>query len=451
MKGEPAQPKLPKAYRDAFIRAPSTARDPEAIAGWLTLARVLVGMAIVATLSWLRWLDPLGTAILALGVAVVGTLVVFAPARWFVRWLVPRGRPRAAFRVMRVVAGDEERCAAAVSVAALSLAALEPGHPAVARELPFLEEQLNRAEPRGSEGMLAYALLRALRGDHESARALFGWMLAAPRSIFSAFARRIARTWLVADHLRRGEREEARVLLQRGRAPRWRAWLSPRSRAFCTLETLTAAPAAATLPPSTVLGDPLEQALAAHRFWLVAAPSLAAPARDAALLRAGEAWDALASQADQETLLETATSDLAASSMHAGVALGAFAGKHRTLDRAYDLVAEQLFARIAERLEALRRRVDTGARGSELEEWLEWATLQQEIERAARLGGERVRRGAFAQIYTDVTHYAVWLYNERRLFLLGHALFRWLLTEARALNDEEAIRLCWKNSNIRPD
>lgn len=449
MKGDPKKAKLPKAYRDAFIRAPSTARDPEAVAGWLTLARLLLGMAVVATLSWLRFHDPLGNAALALAVAVVGTLVVFAPARWFVTWFVPRGRPRAAFRVMRVVAGDEERCAAAVAVAALSLAELEPGHPAVASELPFLEEQLSGAEPRGSEGVLAYALLRALRGDHESARALFGWMVAAPRSIFSGFARRVARTWLSADHLRCGEREQARELLNAGRSGAL-DWLSRPSRALRRLANLAAAPPSPTLPQSRAAGDALQQALDAHRFWLVAGPSLGASDRDAALLHAGRAWDAV-THAEHTALLETATSDLATSTMHAGVSLAPFSGQHRTLDRAYDLVAEQLFTAVTERLEALRRRVDAAHRGTELEEWLEWAALQQTIARAQRLGGERVRRGTFAGIYSEVTHYAVWLYNERRLYLLGHALFRWLLAEARFMNDDEAIRLCWKNSNIRPD
>jgi hypothetical protein len=37
------------------------------------------------------------------------------------------------------------------------------------------------------------------------------------------------------------------------------------------------------------------------------------------------------------------------------------------------------------------------------------------------------------------------------LYLLAHAIFRWLLAEARAVGDEDAIRLCWKNSNVRPD
>jgi hypothetical protein len=446
MKLRSGKAKLPKAYRDAFVRAPSTARDPEGVTTWLSAARLLAGMALVAMLSWVRWRHPMGNAALAGLVAACGTLIVFAPARWF----VPRKKPRAAFRMMRLLVDGDEGRAAAVTMAALALATHPPGGSAVASEIAFLDEEMAHAEPRGSEGVLAYALLRALRGDHESARLLFGMMLASAPTIFSRFARRIARTWLAADHLRRGQRVDAEALLLAARPPRWRAWLSPPARTFRQLAKLAAAPpvtttAVANAPPN----DPLAHALCAHKFWLVDAVGLDPRERDAALLRVGKAWDAL--PVEFEELLATAISDLASSAVHAGITLGAFSEKSRTLERANDIVVERLFTDVSEHLQALQRRVDADARGSEIEEWLEWASAQQLLARAHRLGGERVRRGTFASAYKDLTHYAAWLYNQRHLFLLSHAIFRWLLREARAMGDEDAIRLCWKNSNIRPD
>jgi hypothetical protein len=437
--------KLPKAYRDAFVRAPSTARDPEGVATWLSAARLLAGMALVAMLSWIRWRHPLGNAALAGLVAACGTLIVFAPARWF----VPRKKPRAAFRMMRLLVDGDEGRSAAVTMAALALATHTPGDSAVANEIAFLDEEMAHAEPRGSEGVLAYALLRALRGDHESARLLFGMMLASAPTIFSRFARRIARTWLVADHLRRDQRVDAEALLLAARPPRWRAWLSPPSRTFRQLAELAASPVMTTAVANAALNDPLAHALCAHKFWLASAVRLDPRARDAGLLNVGKAWDAL--PAELEDLLATATSDLASSAMQAGVALDALSGKSRTLERANEIVVERLFAEVSEHLQALERRVDADRRGTEIEEWLEWASAQQLLARAHRLGGERVRRGTFAAAYKDLTHYAAWLYNQRHLFLLSHAIFRWLLREARAMGDEDAIRLCWKNSNIRPD
>lgn len=184
------------------------------------------------------------------------------------------------------------------------------------------------------------------------------------------------------------------------------------------------------------------------------------------LISAALAWDEFedwlvtrgefdeASEPNRELLyqaLDLAARDLATVALTRELPLESALGNGVILERVYDQVCERLFEELEARVAPLRTRVREQRGRSEIEEWLEWATLQQALSRAYALGGERVRRGSFSGIYSDVTSYAVWLYNQRRQHLLAHTLFRWLLAEARWVKDDAAIRLCRENAGICPE
>lgn len=497
---KPAKRERPiqKAWRDAHARVPSVPRDPEGAVAWVALLRLFAG---VLPLDAFLLTVPDGAKVrvwAVLPILLATSTLVFCPARWLSWPLVRRGATREAFRLMRLLALDAERRAAAVSVAALALARHDEPSRTHAHELAWLEAELALAIPRGSRGIVAYALLRALRGDHESTRALFEMVAASAPKIFERATRRLASSWLVADYARRGEFGRiARLFRAPGlfsprasafakllaavsarlvaspnapsnRVIRLRHWLTPHRRATRPLvERALAAkvPAPASFPSFEQSATPLARALAAHKAWLVDASSGSEPLQRHCLTAAGRAWDELedwlqtgpdsASGApgreELEQMLGLATADLVASTTARDVPLGPLAGESSVLERAYDQVCEQLFETIEQRVAPLRERVQEKRGLPAIEEWLEWATLLQAVSRAHHLGGERVRRGAFAGLHSDVTSYAVWLYNERRQHLLAHTLFRWLLVEARWAQDEAAIRLCADNSRIYPE
>ncbi|MFY0541880.1 hypothetical protein [Nannocystis pusilla] len=51
----------------------------------------------------------------------------------------------------------------------------------------------------------------------------------------------------------------------------------------------------------------------------------------------------------------------------------------------------------------------------------------------------------FPQVHRDVCGYAVWLWNDRKEYGLSGPMFQWLLAEAEAVGDLEAIELQRKN------
>ena len=55
----------------------------------------------------------------------------------------------------------------------------------------------------------------------------------------------------------------------------------------------------------------------------------------------------------------------------------------------------------------------------------------------------------FPDIHLYVCNYAVWLWNERKEYGISTPLFRWLLAEAEAVGDEEAIILQRKNVGVK--
>jgi hypothetical protein len=481
-----------------MLRVPSTPRDPDGTVAWVALLRLWLGLLVFDVFLWAA---PSGRPLRMAATLIIGlaaTLLAFGPARWFAWPWVRRGSARGALRVMQLTALDAERGAAAVAVAALALARHEQPNKTHAETLTELEAQLTRGVPRGARGIVAYALLRALRGDHDSARALFEMLISSPPRIFDRWARNVASTWLAADAARRGHfRRLARLfhasksvasraskfarllgalaarLVAEPDAPSNRslrllhAWAPHRRATRALLERALQSPqlAPGPLTPPTE-GTPLLRALSAHKAFLVALHSGEQAQPVQRLVIAARAWDefeewllsrdepAEPSEPKRELLeqtLDLATHDLTAAALAHELPLEPALGDSVILERVYDQVCERLFEELEARIAPLRARVVAERGRPEIEEWLEWAALQQALSRSYALGGERVRRGSFSGIYSDVTSYAVWLYNRRRHHLLAHTLFRWLLVEARWANDDAAIRLCAENAKICPE
>jgi hypothetical protein len=89
-----------------------------------------------------------------------------------------------------------------------------------------------------------------------------------------------------------------------------------------------------------------------------------------------------------------------------------------------------------------------GAVRAPIDEWREWVALRSAYDAAVGAGGLELRRLAFPHAYSKGTSMAVWLWNTRNEYALSHAISTWLLGEALAVGDTEAIDLCTRNCRL---
>ncbi len=119
-------------------------------------------------------------------------------------------------------------------------------------------------------------------------------------------------------------------------------------------------------------------------------------------------------------------------------------------------VADALWRRLRHgRLDALEagftrweERRHSGAVRAPIIEWLEWVALRAAYDAAVAAGGIDLRRLAFPHAYSKGSSMAVWLWNTRNEYALSHAISKWLLGEALAVGDTEAIELCSRNVRL---
>ena len=90
----------------------------------------------------------------------------------------------------------------------------------------------------------------------------------------------------------------------------------------------------------------------------------------------------------------------------------------------------------------------TGTARAAIDEWREWVALSSAYGAAVATGGLELRRLAFPHAYTTGTSMAAWLWNSRKEYALSHAISAWLLAEALAVGDAEAIELCTRNVGL---
>ncbi|HEU4726590.1 MAG TPA: hypothetical protein VFT22_01830, partial [Kofleriaceae bacterium] len=80
-----------------------------------------------------------------------------------------------------------------------------------------------------------------------------------------------------------------------------------------------------------------------------------------------------------------------------------------------------------------------------IDEWREFVALVTAYDAAVTAGGLELRRLAFPHAFGKGSSMAAWLWNQREEYALSHAISRWLLTEALAVGDAEAIELGHRN------
>jgi hypothetical protein len=125
--------------------------------------------------------------------------------------------------------------------------------------------------------------------------------------------------------------------------------------------------------------------------------------------------------------------------------------RHQTLD-----ALEQQFASWAEHCEDQAKR---GAKGSEpanadasllslLDQWRTFVALRQRYSQAIAIGGNDLRRLAFPRIFEAGNLVAVAWWNHHQQYVASHAISLWLLDEARAVGDSQAMELGAKNCRL---
>jgi len=415
-----------------------------------------------------------------LALAMVAALVLPGLANTAVRFvLVPAGLQRLAYYAARFSRPGSDPVAYALCAAAW---ACRDGS-----AIAWVEARRDQRKPVGDGEIVATALLAAARGDDATARALL-------RSVAMIVedhpaVRELAGEWLACDAAERGAWQEladdagaARwpattlsyllegIAAHRVAAPGapsarelWGRWaLAPHRRVTRALviETLgrpPGAPARTVEDPALAGAAPLPHAVATHLAFANR------PATAASLALAVHAWDAALGDAATRAWLaqrgldaplgavERAIRDVAGAvtddlARHAEAAqLGApdaqgpvGHGLTRRLRHGRLDALEAAFSRWAD------RRHDV-AQISPIDEWREFVALWTAYQAAVTAGGLDLRRLAFPHAFSKGSHMAAWLWNTREEYALSHAISTWLLAEALAVGDAEAIELGHRN------
>ncbi len=453
----------------------------------LVLATCLLG---VGALVGVRWCVPC---------ALAGA-VLLAPWAVTRHVLIPLGMPRAACRLAALAGWTGKRDTQGGGLVA--------GAWAMARQrtpdrdaMDWLAARRDRQPAFQASHVLATGLLAAARGDLASARRLLESVdeigpQRTPRVIHA-----LAREWLLADaaaqgdwprvaRLGRSARASTRTtslltrvgarLAQVEPAPAawpaaWTVWLSwaiaPHRRHTLALarQAVRTTPAAQARGATAIRAlatslqpDPHADALVTHVAVL---RGQAGPSQAQALQSLAQAWDrALADPETRRAIRQRATALGARGGDSALAALGDTVARDLAdMARAHDLpiatwpcdshslreaerlLREQLISEVELAFDALRDRVAQGRRLPAIDEWREWLSLRGLHAHAAGLGGLELRRLVFPHVHAIACKMAVWLWNERSEHFLANAMFRWLLDEAVAVGDAEAIELQRRN------
>jgi hypothetical protein len=445
------------------------------------LAAVLTGVAVLAawTMFYVGWWW--------LGIAMV-ILFALPPMQPVLsrRMLVPLGLVKPSYWLAHFVSMDDSDAYALVCAAWAHAAKPTPAGEA------WIIARRDKRVPLGDAEIIVTALLASARGDTDTTRQLL--RSTAEMVENHPLVRELAGEWLAVDAAERGawrqiyddalqarwpassltfflEGIAARKLEAAG-APslsevrlRWlfapyrtvtRALLQT-TATFVTFESEGASAAAA------VETGPLPHALSKHlELSRQRSPS------SEQLSGAVTAWDAALVDGETQTWLARRAIELDA--------------PHGAVDRAIRDVATAVtdeLARIADagglaapathgpvgeslgrrlrhgRLDALEAgftrwedRRHAGAVRAPIDEWREWIALRAAYDAAVVAGGLELRRLAFPHAYAKGSSMVVWLWNTRNEYALSHAISKWLLAEALAVGDAEAIELCSRNVRL---
>ncbi len=465
--------------RQAAINARRANRQGHYIA-WSVVAGVASGLMFGLGSAFVLLLFTLGLWWLAL--PMIAALVVPAIAGSLVRRVfVPAGAPRLAYYAALASRSGTDTPAYALCAAAW---ACRDG-----AGIAWVEAKRAQRTPVGDAEIATTALLAAARGDAATTRLLLRSLTMIVED--HPAVRDLVGEWLACDAAERGAWDE---ILDAAAAARWPAtpmtyllegiaarragvpgapstselwarWaLAPCRTATRPLvhEALAAAPttpAALTTDDAVAAAAPLPHAVAAHLAFE------AHPATAASLARTVIAWDVALGDAETRAWLarraleldappgavdraigdvaSAVTEDLArhaeAAQLGAPASLGPVGhGLTRRLRHGRLDALEAAFSRWAERRHAV-------ALVPAIDEWREFVALRSAYQSVAIAGGLELRRLAFPHAFSQGSHMAAWLWNQRDEHVLSHAISTWLLEEALAVGDAEAIELGHRN------
>ena len=427
---------------------------------------------------------------------------------WLIRRVVAaRGLVRTSATLARLCrAGFEhDRRGGAAMAGALALLARAKHDERLAT---WLEGQLGQSAAIGAAGVVAAGLIAASRGQRDAARDLMSSAAGFEAESAPRASRVIANEWLVADAAARGDwptvmrlgvrrdvasaqtrffafaaaRIRKEPLIGEASATdlglRWLWWRAPGRRhtrallmqALSVPRVLHAhrltpkpAPPVPPLDPAEFAGDPLAHAQALHALWVTASEpersltpthlaglcaawdlAFAGPAMQSLGVRSVALGTVTTADAALVQIRRTVGEELAALARRASLPITAL-GESSIGAEAAMLLRAELLAEVEQKNQALRARFQHKRALPAVEEMREWNALRRAYEQAALLGGLEVRRLMFPDIHLHVCNYAVWLWNDRKEYAMSTPLFRWLLAEAEAVGDEEAIALQRKN------
>ncbi|MDB4960056.1 MAG: hypothetical protein JWP01_55 [Myxococcales bacterium] len=444
------------------------------------LATTLVALLFYAKLWWLA-------------IAMIGLLLLPIVGPTLVRHvLVPLGAYRLAYYLGWACRPGKDPTAYGL-VAAAWAQAVKP----IGAGEAWVALRRDKRIPLGDAEVIATALLAASRGDAATARLL---MRSAHMLVeIHPMVRELAGEWLACDAAERGAWSEIAEDAEAARWPAtpltyflegvaarrlgsasapsrrelWARWLlAPHRRHTNELRdaatpTSSETPAAHEAQTNSVDAPPpdrapLPRAIAAHLAFSTSAPSLIS------LGTTVRAWDAALSDgathgwlgrraleldaplgAVDRALREIAT---VVTDQLARIADGAQLGAPMSHGPIGDGLARRLRHGRLDNLEAgftrWRDRQHDGEHHAAIDEWREFIALQTAYTAAITAGGAELRRLAFPHAYSTGTHMAAWLWNTRSEYALSHAISKWLLDEALAVGDTEAIELGHRNCDL---
>jgi hypothetical protein len=422
--------------------------------------------------------------------ALIPLLVLIFPWPIVRHLVIPLGLPRVAYVLTHfafVTWAGRTRSGAIVAAAWAALRSKRD----VRDFLVALEEQLVTRRLGVAEAT-AFGLIAAKRGLLDDARLMLASAEELAKNHPPTIARAIAAEWVAADAAARGDWSRAarigrlRDAFARTRATRligdvaarligeesipiWRLWLrwaiAPNrlwTRALVERAASQAPGSASKVvrPDPVVLPaeeDPFMRAMTLHVALLKREKEAIL---DADLSRLAHAWDD--ALADRELLQRSAArasalgapssirplsqlaedvqSDLVALARSADIPLSD-GESGPTMTGAKKKLRDETISELELAAAALEQRVRDKRKHPAVDEWREWLALRRQAEIAFRLGGARLHRLGFSALHGPVCSLAVWLFNERSENHAAHAIFVWLLSQAEAVDDLDAIRL----------
>ncbi len=352
-------------------------------------------------------------------------------------------------------------------------------------------------KPLGDAEVITTALLAASRGDVATTRLLMRSVLMMVED--HPMVRELAGEWLACDAVERGawseladDATEARwpatpltyflegVAARRigaanapGQRELWARWLlGPNRRVTAALRDAAIPPATASPSTETQSSEPVDatppersplpRAIAAHLAFSHGSPT------ETTLAATVRAWDAALSDGATHSWLarraleldaplgavDRALRDLAAvvTSELARIADATQLGAPASHGPIGDALGRRLRHGRLDSLEAgfarWQQRRHDGEHHSAIDEWREFIALQSAYLAAVVAGGTDLRRLAFPHAYSTGSSMAAWLWNARSEYALSHAISKWLLDEALAVGDTEAIELGHRNCDL---